>query len=107
MEKPTRNRFTGRAVPVLFKKLTFSPYGGDGLADRIDFDDPRERVLAELRMERRALLSQLRGLRRLHCDRRSIASRLGAIEEKRQALRKLRRAMLALRFRCDDRLAWI
>lgn len=65
--------------------------------ERIDFSDPRRRVLAELDVERKEILARLRSLRRVSCDRRTPAERDAQRHELRQALYQIRKAMLALR----------
>lgn len=77
-----------------------------GWAERIDFSDPRRRVLRELSLERREILHTLRRLRRLPCDRRTPVERNVLLREQRLNLYKIRSAMLALRatFRQSQRL---
>lgn len=68
-----------------------------GWQERIDFSDPRRRVLRELGLERREILRRLRGLRRSTCDRRPPVERDLLLHELRQSLFRLRKSMLALR----------
>ena len=74
-----------------------APFGDLAPESRIDFSDPRLRVLAELRAESRAILAQTRALRRAWCDRHAGAQRLAALRERRIALRQLRMAIVTLR----------
>ncbi len=64
---------------------------------RIEFSDPRCRVIAELRAECRDILSRTRRFRKTMCDRRSPTERHAELRQMRLTLQQLRRAIVTLR----------